>query len=154
VQLSGLLLFSGGASAATAEPLWQNVDAGMTVAQLRSVYPEGGAVSYGKDEILLRDFRMTPDCPADVHILLRAGVVRGVTIQGPGTFNRRCSDTVLDGLSAKYGEALHVEDTARIVYRWTRPNETVEFSRLSPNDLANLFQSWRVTYQPAPKLPL
>lgn len=152
VRLSVALLFSAGASAATAEPLWQNVDAGMTVAQLRSVYPDGGTVSYGKDEVLLRNFRMTPECVGDVHILLRAGLVEGVDIRGSGTFSKHCSNIVLNGLSAKYGEALHVEDTRDTSYRWTPPGETVEFSR--PDGWASLVHSWRVTYKPAPNLPL
>lgn len=153
-RLSTLLLFLAAGTPAGAEQLWQNVDSGMSLAQLRGLFPEGARVSYRQDEVLVRDFRLTPDCVADVHIHLASGIVRSVELRGSGTLNRRCSDTVLDALSAKYGDALRVTDAPHIVYRWNPAGVSVKFVRWPSNNLANLFHSWTVIYEPTQQLPL
>src|SRR6185312_1350554 len=106
MRISWLLVSLAIASPAAAQPLWQNVESGMKVAQLRALYPAGGKVSYVNDEVVLHDYAVTNKCSADVHIRLSAGVVKSVDVKGGSALDQHCAEAVQDGLSAKYGPPL------------------------------------------------
>jgi hypothetical protein len=158
MRISWLLLSLAVASPAAARPLWQNVETGMDVAQLRALYPAGGKVSYGKDEVVLHDYAITGRCSADVHIRLASGSVKGVAVKGRNTLDHRCRDDVLEGLSAKYGQPLttaphrgSILENPGIAYSWNRDGVTLRFIRY-PESL--ILPPWEVDYDIAESVPL
>ena len=158
MRISWLLLSLAIASPAFAQPLWQNVESGMNVAQLRALYPAGGKISYGKDEVVLHDYAVTAKCSADVHIRLAAGSVKSVDIKGHGALDQHCAEAVLDGLSAKYGQPLttgphrgSILGKPGIAYSWNRDGVTLRFVRYPQSwPLA----AWEIDYTVAESVPL
>jgi hypothetical protein len=143
------------AAPASAQTLWQDVQYGMTSSQLRAAYPEGKGVSYAAQEVVIRGYAVTGKCLGDVHIRLSGGRVDQVEIRGHGAMNERCSDAVLDGLSAHYGPPLTVAPDDRapifqagsIAYSWHRDGLRLRFFRFPNNNLFSLASpSWVVDY--------
>ena len=138
------------------EPLWQNIVAGMSADDVRRLYPAGGSTKHHKDFTEVDDFVITGKCKAEVNIHHKAGVVDKIVINGDGSIGVRCSDTVLTGLSGKYGQPLGETATRGSIlaregkiYVWTRPGVTMRFKRFSNGAFAGggLGQaSWELTY--------
>lgn len=86
--------------------LWDKVEAGMTIAELRALYPErGGKVKWhGTKQTEVEDVVILPGCEAEVEIQHASGTVDAVKVKGKGSIGGRCSDKVLGALSAKYGQ--------------------------------------------------
>ena len=124
---------------AWAAVLWQHVESGMTVAQVRALYPTGGDVEYKSDETLIHHFAATEHCAATVHIDHPAGLVTRVRVRGTGSLGGHCSEAILDGLSSRYGQPLIREHSqASIlaregnVYVWHRDDGvTLRFKRFT-----------------------
>jgi hypothetical protein len=142
------------ASPLSAQTLWQNVTYGMTVNQLRSIYPAGSRTSYTPAEAVIRGFPITEKCVGDVHIGIAAGRVTHVQIRGHGSLSETCSDAVLDGLSATYGPPVTIApgrgavfQASELSYSWNRNGVKLRYTRY-PND--NIFSlaapSWLVDY--------
>lgn len=124
-------------AAASAQPiLWQNIRYGMTPAEVRALYPAGEHVEHRDNRITVREYQVTPQCQADVHIHFPNGTVDRVQVRGEGSMGGRCSDTVLTALSSRYGEALSRDRRERsllgregTVYVWNREGVTLRFQR-------------------------
>ncbi|HEY1604533.1 MAG TPA: hypothetical protein VGF77_02935 [Allosphingosinicella sp.] len=158
MRISLLLLSLAAASPAAARPLWQNVETGMNVAQLHALYPAGGNVSYGKDEVVLRNYAVTEKCSADVHIRLASGGVESVLIKGHSALDGHCTEVVLEGLSAKYGQPLttaphrtSIFASPGLVYSWNRDGVTLRFTSYRPSLISS---PWEIDYAVAEKVPL
>lgn len=121
----GLML--GMATPALAAPLWQNVEAGMTVEQVKALYPAvKGKVRHLDHSIWIKEaFRVGDDrsaCKPNVTIEFSEGVVSKVEAR-----EIFCSGSALSAMIAKYGEPATdgIERGVFAVYRvmrWTAPN--------------------------------
>lgn len=159
MRLAWLLLSLAAASPASAQPLWQNVEFGMNLAQLRALYPAGGKVSYAGDEVVLHDYAVTAKCSADVHIRLAAGSVKSVDVKGRSALDQHCAEAVQDGLSAKYGPPLttgpheggSIFAHAGIAYSWNHDGVTLRFVRY-PQSWP--LPAWEIQYIVAANVPL
>lgn len=90
---------------ATAEPVWDKVEFGMTRADVEAMYPKGGKVEYQPKAIEIADINIIGKCDAEVNIRFNdAGVVDEVMIAGNPSMGGRCSNDVMTALSAKYGQ--------------------------------------------------
>ena len=118
------------ATAVNAEPVWRNIDFGMTRAQVEVLYPKGKGVSYQAKNIELSDIRITERCSAEANIRFDdAGKVREVMIAGNPSMGGRCSNDVLTALSAKYGQPSNWDNSAGSILArqgkvamWARPD--------------------------------
>ncbi|EXS71377.1 hypothetical protein BF95_03670 [Sphingobium sp. Ant17] len=98
-------LLMGIATQANAEPVWKNIEFGMTRAQVEALYPKGKGVSHQPKNIEISDIQITEKCAAEANIRFDdAGLVREVMIAGNPSMGGRCSNDVLTSLSAKYGQ--------------------------------------------------
>jgi len=137
--------------------LWNNIESQMTTAQVHALYPSSGSVHYHNDETVIDDVSITERCQADVHIDHPAGVVTRVRVRGKGSLGGRCSETVLTGLSSRYGQPLSRERTGGSIlaregsiYVWNRPDGvTLRFKRYTNGALGGGglgHASWELTY--------
>lgn len=106
-------LMLGAATQAQAEPIWGNVEFGMSRAQVEALYPKGGKVKYQSKAIEISDIKITEKCEAEANIRFDdAGLVREVMIAGNPSMGGRCSNDVLTALSAKYGQPSNWDSSA------------------------------------------
>jgi len=152
-----LVAFTAATPALAGAALWSNIESAMTVAQVHALYPSGGHVRYHDDETVISDYVVTGNCQADVHIDHPAGVVTRVRVRGAGSLGGRCSETVLTGLSSRYGQPLSRERNGGSilaregsVYVWNRPDGvTLRFKRYTNGALGGGglgHASWELTY--------
>jgi hypothetical protein len=136
--------------------LWRNVESGMSVSQLRSLYPAGAAVSYKDDRTVLTDVPIIEGCQAKVNIMHEAGAVKEIVMRGEGAIAGRCSLKIIAALSGKYGEPLEKDKVKGSLfaregknYVWTRDGITLQFKRYTSGALGGggLFAaSWELRY--------
>lgn len=123
------VLALGVATTAQAEPVWRNIEFGMTRAQVEALYPKGKGVSYQPKNIEISDITVTEKCQAEANIRFDdAGLVREVMIAGNPSMGGRCSNDVLTSLSAKYGQPAGWDSSAGSILArqgkvamWARP---------------------------------
>jgi hypothetical protein len=136
--------------------LWQNVSAGMTRDQVRSLYPRGGNITHRDDLTIIEDYRVSEGCQATVRVFHERGSVDKVVVRGEGSIGGSCSDTVFTALSARYGEALSRDRRGGTlfgresnVYVWNREGVTLRFRRFTNGMLGGAglgAPSWELTY--------
>ena len=152
IAMGGLLLL---AVPADAQTLWRNIELGMTVEQLRALYPAGEHVEYLADELKLEEVAITPECEADAHIHHENGAVVRVVLRGGGSMSGRCANRILDALAARYGQSAAREERRGLLRRpsqdhiWTREGVMIRFRRFGGSDLGGgglLRASWEITY--------
>src|SRR4051812_5743814 len=155
LALAGSFLLA--ATPASAQMLWRNIEHGMTVDQVRALYPAGEHVKYQGEEILLEEIRITPECEADVHIHLQGATVERVVLRGGASMSGRCSNRVLDALAARYGQSAAREDRRGILRRpsqdhiWNHEGIMIRFRRFGGTDFGGgglLRASWELSYSP------
>jgi len=119
--LAGALLIS--AAQASAEPLWNDIEAGMTRAQVEALYPSRarGTPRSARDGWHSRNdseirAALTPDCGAKVLILYnREGRVTEVQLSNSLRPPSCTADLIQAGLLARYGEPLQSGTTSESV---------------------------------------
>lgn len=135
------------ASPVAAQPLWQNVEAGMTPEQVKALYPDA---KQRPDKTEIKGFRPLVDCPANVHIMHPAGKVIEIFVRGKGSLGGGCSAKIMDALVAKYGMPLS-KDTAlpdshyesRTII-WSKDGIMVRFEKTDGQGLIGT--GWEMTY--------
>lgn len=149
-----------GATPANAEPLWRNIEAGMTVDQVRALYPldpgEGRKVEHHKSVTELHGFMTLGECKPRVEILHPEGTVTGVSIwmRDGGAFKPKCNDEARLALFQKFGPP-DMDNTRRSILplyadmaleslTWIEPTMTVEWRE------GNGLAAWSITYRAAP----
>lgn len=154
------LLISAVAVPAVAEDrivLWRNVEGGMTVAELRALYPqEKGKVKWHSDQTEVEDIVILEGCEAEVEIQHKSGIVDAVKVKGRGSLGGRCSDKVLGALSAKYGQpAIQRETESSILARegeivvWNKEGVAMRFKQFTSGGFGGGglgAASWELTY--------
>jgi hypothetical protein len=144
------------ASAASAgSPLWQNIEAGMTPAQVQALYPAGEGK---KDKWIVRNVEVAPKCKANVDIFYKDGRVIRVMLYGKREWFGSCGDTLHAALLAKYGEPVSKEDKATANQRnlklavdeliWSREGVLVRFNR---DNSSNNVLPWTMEYDSTPQ---
>jgi hypothetical protein len=136
--------------------LWRNIENGMTVAQLHSLFPQGQNVSYKEDRMVLSDVPIIEGCQAKVNVMHPTGVVKEIVMRGEGSIAGRCSLKIITALSGKYGEPMdkdkvHGSWFAREGknYIWSRDGITLQLKRYTNGVLGGggLFAaSWELRY--------
>lgn len=137
--------------------LWQNVRYGMTIAEVRALYPERGAVTYhGRRSTEIDEVTVVGECKAEVNIYHEGGTVDHIVVNGDGSLGGRCSDTVLTALSSRYGQpAAETRSESSIlaregrVYVWNRDGVTLRLKRFSSGVFGGgglMSASWELTY--------
>lgn len=137
--------------------LWQNIRYGMTIAEVRALYPERGHVTYhGRRSTEIDEVTVVGECKAEVNIFHEGGAVDHVVVNGDGSLGGRCSDTVLTALSSRYGQpAAETRSDGSIlaregrVYVWNRDGVTLRLKRFSSGVFGGgglLSASWELTY--------
>jgi hypothetical protein len=128
LPLATVALFS--ATQASAQPVWDKVEFGMTRAQVEALYPSGNGVSYQRKAIEISHVKITDKCGAEANIRFDVdGTVQEVMIAGNPSMGGRCSNDVLTALSAKYGQPANWDSSqGSILARqgkiamWSRPD--------------------------------
>jgi hypothetical protein len=136
--------------------LWRNIENGMSLPQLRALYPAGPNVTYKPDRTVLSDVVIVEGCQAKVNVMHPAGVVKEIVMRGDGSLAGRCSLKVITALSGKYGQPDEKDQVFRSIlaregknYVWTRDGITLQFKRYTNGALGGggLFAaSWELRY--------
>lgn len=146
------------ATQASAQPVWDKVEFGMTRAQVEALYPSGSGVSYQRKAIEISHVKITDKCEAEANI--RFGddeTVREVMIAGNPSMGGRCSNDVLTALSAKYGQPANWDSSeGSILARqgkiamWSRPDGVaMRFKKFENGGFGGgglLKASWELSY--------
>ena len=141
--------------------LWDRVEAGMTIAEVRAIYREQqGRVKYhGNEQTEIEDVVILEGCEAEVEIQHESGWVDAVKVKGRGSMAGRCSDQVLGALSGRYGEPLVQRGRSGSilaregeVVMWHRDGATLRFKQFTNGIFAGAGlgqSSWELTYTAA-----
>lgn len=147
------------------ELLWQNIEAGMTVDQVRVLYPNARFASHsglwGDGRLDIRNYRPIPDCSATARIHFDNDAVAAVELRGAGAYGGRCSSEIEDSLKAKYGEPSASDSkwggctiyscmTQTWTSLWERNGVVMRFRRLHGQGLVGA--SWVMEYVPEARL--
>ena len=156
VQISPAPLATPASAAPEGVVLWRNIESGMTVAKVRSLYPQAAKVSYRDDRTVLSDVSIIEGCQAKVNIMHPAGSVSEIVMRGEGAIAGRCSLKIITALSGKYGEPLEKDKVQGSLfarqgknYVWSRDGVTLQFKRYTSGALGGggLFAaSWELRY--------
>ena len=118
--------------------LWDKVRAGMSIAEVRALYPEQkGKIKHHKmKQTEIEDIVILEGCEAEVEIQHDSGEVDVVKVKGKGSIGGRCSDKVLSALSAKYGQPSIVTNRAGSILSregstavWSKGGVTMRFKQ-------------------------
>lgn len=154
----GLASISSVANAQDRLVLWDKVEAGMTVDEVRALYPEvRGKVKWHKAaQTEVEDVAILDGCKAEVEIQHKTGFVDAVKVKGKGSIAGRCSDKVLGALSAKYGQPMVQRDVAGSILAregdvvvWNKQGVTMRFKKFTDGEFGGgglLASSWELTY--------
>lgn len=105
----GLLL----PTAASAEPVWDKVEFGMSRATVEALYPKGPNVDYQAKAIEISGVNIMEKCDAEVNIIFSdAGLLKEVMVAGNPSMGGRCSNDVMTALSVKYGQPANWDGNA------------------------------------------
>jgi hypothetical protein len=136
--------------------LWRNIEDGMSVAQLRALYPQGPNVAYKDDRTVLADVPIIEGCQAKVNVMHPAGVVKEIVMRGEGSIAGRCSIKIITALSGKYGEPMDKDKVRGSLvgregknYIWAHDGVTMQFKRYTNGPLGGgglLAASWEMRY--------
>jgi hypothetical protein len=136
--------------------LWRNIESGMTVSQLRALYPAGPNVTYKDDRTVLSDVEIIDGCQAKVNVMHPSGVVQEIVMRGEGSIAGRCSLKIITALSGKYGEPLDKDKIRGSIfarqgknYIWTHDGVSLQFKRYTNGPLGGgglLAASWELRY--------
>ena len=149
--VAGALALISVAGGATGPVLWKQVAAGMTVEQLRVLYPETPKlVSYKNGRVVIKGAVTIPSCgTADVEIFHGATGVERVRASKSdlGVFRYACSAKVYQLMVQQYGppstEVPQSSGDDSIVTTWLKGPVTVIMDRTE-----GLNEEWTVTYAP------
>lgn len=145
-------------ASAHAEPVWDNVEFGMTRAQVEALHPESSKVDYQKKAIEISDIPIIAKCDAEVNIRFDDNdTVHQVMIAGNPSLGGRCSRDVLAALSAKYGEPLNRDSSEGSIlarqgkiFTWNREGGiTMQFKKFENGGFGGGGlgkASWELTY--------
>lgn len=141
--------------------LWEQVAAGATTAEVRTLYPAGKLVRHRPERTTISGHRISPECEADVHIVHRGGNVGGVVLRGEPAIAGRCGAAILELLTAQHGPPL-TEETGRpsifqrirTTYVWKLGDVYLRYVRFDTNGwggagLGNA--SWEMTLSAGPE---
>ena len=145
---------------AFADPLWQNVEEGMTAEQVIALYPNARV---RRDKIEIRDYRPMPNCPSTVVIAMTPNV-SGVEVRGAGSLTGGCAGEIKDALFTRYGQPVERDyDTGLFAggafgfvttptesYYWLHNGVAMRFQKLENRGLMN--PSWTMEYVPGSRL--
>jgi hypothetical protein len=149
-----------GAVPAQADPMWRDIEAGMTVEQVRALYPleqgEGRKVEHKKRNTELHGFMTIGNCKPRVEILHPDGKVAGILIwmRDEGILKPTCTAEARLALFEKFG-APDMDNTRRSILpayaeqaqeslTWIEPKMTVEWR--GDGGLS----AWSIVYRAAP----
>lgn len=82
-------------------PLWQNVEEGMTIAQVQALYP---AARLRRDRLDIEGYRPLPACPSTVQVMFGQGRVHAIQIRGAIGFMSDCPADIELALKSRYGD--------------------------------------------------
>ena len=171
-----LIAFGFIASAALAgQPLWQNVEVGMTTDQLKALYPEvKGTITHKPKLSILENVQQVGRCHPDVQVMHPTGTVTKVVIfsRYRGFPKESCGEEAAKAMLGKYGppnnqsEDIQEEggvitggllkglDTTRNVsdtkQSWLKDGILITFERYDPNGE----DVWKITYEPVQDIGL
>ena len=146
------------ASTATAEPIWDKVEFGMTRATVEALYPKGNGIDYQSKNIEISDVVITAKCKAEANIRFGdTGMVESVMIAGDPSMGGRCSNEVMTNLSAKYGQPANWDSSGGSflshqgkVAVWSRPDGVAMRFKKYENGIFGggglAKASWELTY--------
>lgn len=148
------------ASPVAAEPLWQNIETGMTAEQVVALYPNARV---RRDKIEIRDYRPLPNCPSTVVITMRPNV-SGVEVRGAGSLTGGCSTELRDALVTRYGHPVDQDYDTNLFaggvfgfvttptesYYWLKDGVAMRFQKLENRGLMN--PSWTMEYVPSSRV--
>jgi hypothetical protein len=166
-------LFSTGAVAG--QPLWQNVEAGMTTEQIEALYPAvKGEITHKPKVSILENMQQVARCHPDVHVEHPAGTVTKVIVYSRyrGFPKESCGDEAEAAMLGKYGKPTSQDqnvqeeggvitggflkgfDTTRNVRDtksvWIKDGVLITFERADPE----MDDIWKITYEPVQDIGL
>jgi hypothetical protein len=139
--------------------LWDKVRSGMSVDEVRKLYPADGiTIKWHADtQTEIEGVVILEGCKAEVEIQHPAGAVEVVKVKGKGSIGGRCSDKVFSALSAKYGQPDgRTEQSGSMMRRpkstsvWSREGVTMRFAWMNDNGGGGgglLQSSWEMEYR-------
>jgi hypothetical protein len=139
--------------------LWRNIEDGMSVAQVHSLYPQGQDVDWHNDRTVLTNVEIMNGCSAKVNIMHPNGAVNEIVMRGDGSIAGRCSLKLITALSGKYGEPMDKDKVHGSLfgregknYIWAHDGVTLQFKRYTNGPLGGgglLAASWELRYSAA-----
>jgi hypothetical protein len=130
----------------------------MSRSEVEALYPKVDGVDYQKDRIEISGITILEKCEAEANIYFNAeGQVDRVKIAGDPSMGGRCSDKVMTGLAAKYGQPANWDSTSGSILArqgkiavWSRPDGVaMRFKKFENGILGGgglLKASWELTY--------
>lgn len=109
IYVKKLILFAAASLTATpamAGPLWQNVEAGMTVKEVMALYPKADRKS---KYVEIKKFEPIRGCKSEVRVMLADKVVDSVVVTGE---DKKCAEKLHTALLGKYGYPDHAMNGA------------------------------------------
>lgn len=148
------------AAPAHAEPLWRDIEAGMTAEEVRALYPlnqgEGRKVEHHQRNTELHGFMTIGKCKPRVEIIHPQGTVTGILIwmRDQGAFRPTCTQEARLALFEKFGPP-DMDNTRRSILpqyadlaqeslTWIKPGVTVEWRG------EGQISAWSIEYRTAP----
>jgi hypothetical protein len=138
--------------------LWDKVRSGMSIDEVRKLYPANGkTIKWHADkQTEIEGVVILEGCKAEVEIQHPAGAVEVVKVKGKGSLVGRCSDKVFSALAAKYGQPDgRTEQSGSVLRRgkatsvWNREGVTMRFAWMNDNGGGGglLQSSWEMEYR-------
>lgn len=152
----GLMMLVMTATPAAAQPLWENIDAGMTAAQVQALYPAGPQVRHRPDRTTIRLHPLTGQCRADIHILHPRGQVEQVVLRGEPAIVPQCGTAMLASIEQRLGRAASeatgrpgMLQRPRTTYVWHAGGIHLRFVRYLPEGIGGTGlgnASWELSF--------
>ena len=124
-------------------PLWQNLEEGMTVEQVRVLYP---AAEQRRNRLDIKNYRPLPNCPSTVRVLFEAGRLHAIQVRGAPSILGLCATEIEGALRARYGEPVDRDyeaptllTNATVSYLWVHAGVVMRYQMV--ND-----QNWIMEY--------
>ena len=142
------------------ETLWQNIETGMTVEQVTTLYPNARV---RRDKVEIRDYRPLPNCPSTVVIQMTPNV-SGIEVRGAGSLTGGCANEIRDALITRYGSPVDRDYDQNLFmggvlgyvtqptdsYYWLNDGVAMRFQIRENQGLMN--PSWTMEYVPSSRV--
>ena len=102
-SLTAMMLLLVG-SPALASPLWDKVEYGQSMDEMRHIYPPSSSVVYHDDYVVVGPITIAQGCPGFATIVLIKTTVKRVAVRGEPEAIQTCLHRIRSQLTSQYGK--------------------------------------------------